>query len=343
MEPRSLALWIVPFFPSGCAPSAVGTGDYELRGSIVDDETGAPVNREDVRVFVSCEAQDASDHTVQPPRRGQSTFAVRMPLARVRLSVHDGDDYYRAYEKTIEVPRSGIVCEVRLVPHRYIVLSGKVLVERAGAWVPMAPPEPLEYPAPPPGGYPVLSFRWESKGTGFYGSPIDTNGAYEVRLPCELVMVSPLDSSMIPEPKLIDLTGVTAERVERDIRLTPEPLEVSSPEHEARLDPARFIELRGRLIVQQETSWVPLTPEIADRYGKPDCDLGFGLDCQHDGYWSTTRHPDGSFEVRVPRDRLRMYTLNTELEPVPQVLDLTGATGDLVERNIQMVRHGRSR
>ncbi|MEO6708208.1 MAG: hypothetical protein ABI054_11845 [Planctomycetota bacterium] len=336
MRILSIAFCLASLMLSGCGPRAVGKGDYEIRGSIVDDKTGEPVTRDGVSIQF---CNEAIEYWAIPERLGESTFRVRMPPPTVRLRVFDETSRYEFYEKTVEVPRSGLDCQVRLIPVHFITLKGRVFVDEAGSWVPMSPPEPRDYPPPPIRGYPVLSFDWEMRG-GYHCSPIDANGAYEAQLPCKLVKVIPLDGSTRPEPEFVDLTVVTAEIVERDIRLirVPEVVEAPDPEHEARLDPSRFVQLKGRLLVREGEKWIPLTPVIADKYGKPGNDLSFGLDCKHEGFWSASDHPDGSFEVRVPRDRLRMYLINTELGPVTPLIDLTGVTTDVVERDIELTR-----
>ncbi|HTF90982.1 MAG TPA: hypothetical protein VK843_21385 [Planctomycetota bacterium] len=336
MRTLSIVVGIFALVVSSCGPGAVGKGDYEIRGSIVDDKTGEPITRSDVSIQF---CNEAIEYWAIPRRVGESTFKVRMALPTVRLRVFDATSRYEFYEKTLEVPRSGVDCQIRLLSVRFITLRGRVFVEEAGSWVPMAPPEPRDYPPPPIRGYPVLSFDWEMRGSGCY-CPIDSNGIYEVQLPCKLVEVSAVDGWMRPETEFVDLTGVTAEIVERDIRLirVPEVIEAPDPEHEARLDPSRYVQLKGRLLVREGETWIPLTPEIADKYGKPEDHLAFGLVCKHDGFWSTRLHPDGSFEVQVPRDRLRMYMVNTELGPVTPVLDLTAVTTDVVERDIHMAK-----
>jgi hypothetical protein len=197
---------------SGCGPRTEGQGDYVIRGSLVDGETGAPVSRENVYVHVF---NDAIQRTTSPEREDASTFTVRMPLSQVRLRVVDTTDRYHLYETTLEVPARGLDHVVQLVPTHYVLLKGRVLIRDGTAWVPH--PEV----GTGMGETPLLSFGFDDDRPPGWTVALGKDAAFEVRLPRERLRLFVVDSPLAPETPVVDLTGVTDDVVQRDIHFVP--------------------------------------------------------------------------------------------------------------------------
>jgi len=215
----SIAIGIVFLALSSCGPRFAGHGNYEIRGSLVDAETGAPVSRKEIYLHVS---NDAIKDQTAVEREDESTFTVRVLRPDVRLRVYDPTNQYQLYETRLIVPKPGLDTVVRLVPTHYVVLKGRLLVDKDGSWVPI--PEPEYVPGAPHliGGQPLLSFDWEGGGTSWSAFHVDENGAFEVRLPRALVRVVVLDTGLNHDPPFIDLTRSTVDVIERDIHLVDE-------------------------------------------------------------------------------------------------------------------------
>ncbi len=193
----------------GCGARVVGQGDYEIRGSLVDAETRAPVSRADVYVHAF---NDGLGRQTSLEREDATTFIIRMPRPDVRLRVSDATGRYQLYETTLDVPSGGLDHVVQLVPTHHVLVTGRLLVREGDGWARVRLREGI-------GANPLLSFR--SDGGGSEGLWVDqrADGSFRARLPRSRVHVLMLDTALHPDPAILDLTSVRDEAVERDIRL----------------------------------------------------------------------------------------------------------------------------
>lgn len=194
-------LWIAAL--QGCESDS---GQFEIRGRLIDTETGAPVSRVNVNVHLF---NDAAKAQVSFPLEDEATFVARMPGAGVRLRVIDRTDKYRFFERNLEIPATGLETVVELVPTHFVLVKGRLLENGKAPRV----------EAGVIGGTPLLGFAWDDdcKGTDYDAD----DGSFEVRLPRTRVEVQMLDTGLGPVPPILDLTGVTVDVVVQDICLTP--------------------------------------------------------------------------------------------------------------------------
>ena len=197
---------------SGCGARVAGHGDYVIRGSLVDSETGAPVSRKDV--YVHAFNDEIKRQTSLDPE-DSAAFTVRMPRPAVRLRVAEMTGRYRLEETTLTVPPEGLDHVVRLVPTHYILMKGRFLVREGVQWVPV-PPQRRDGAI---GGRPLPSFLLEGEVPAGFRVTFREDASYEVRLPRARVRVQVLDTPLTPDPKSIDLTGVKEDVVVRDVHL----------------------------------------------------------------------------------------------------------------------------
>jgi hypothetical protein len=117
-------------------------------------------------------------------------------------------------------------------------------------------------------------------------------------------------------------------------------------DHVVRLIPTHFVLLKGRLLERERGAWVPmrLPPNDGMLHGWPQLHLDLDdeqLDsesAQPRASWSISPKDDSSFELRLPRKRLRLDgAINTALAPETPVLDLTEFVGDVLQLDIHMV------
>ena len=125
-----VALAAVSLALQGCGARVVGQGDYEIRGSLVDAETRAPVSRADVYVHAF---NDGLGRQTSLEREDATTFIIRMPRPDVRLRVSDATGRYQLYETTLDVPSGGLDHVVQLVPTHHVLVTGRLLSARGTA------------------------------------------------------------------------------------------------------------------------------------------------------------------------------------------------------------------
>lgn len=211
MRPVSLLSSCAAVLCLGSCAEVAGHGKYELHVTFVDAETSALVSRNPLWFEAS---NVATGETVSPGYYlHQSSFTVRMPLPDVRLRVQDWTSEYRKHEETFVVPPTGIDCVIRLVPTHFVLLKGRLLVEDHGQWVKL----PREPHTGAIGENLLLSFCTEERN---YGDANIDNGIFEIRLPRDRFEILILDSPFAAEePRVLDLTGVKDDVIERDFHL----------------------------------------------------------------------------------------------------------------------------
>lgn len=105
---------------------------------------------------------------------------------------------------------------------------------------------------------------------------------------------------------------------------------VAGLNHQVQLVPTHFVRLHGQLLTIENGVWKSKAPG-AGHFG-----ISFALDGDRPGIWPCTLSSSASFEVHLPRDRLRIFLIDTELSPNPSCIDLTGIGTDLVELEIRL-------
>jgi hypothetical protein len=128
-------------------------------------------------------------------------------------------------------------------------------------------------------------------------------------------------------------------------------------DHVVRLVPTHFVRLKVRIVVNEGGAWVLRPPheEFAGIDGRPVFSgtphMYFDVEPSPEGAvdgapehrsnseWGSDAWYDSTFELRVPRERLRMSTINSELGPNDPILDLSGVREDVVEREIRFVKY----
>ena len=94
------------------------------------------------------------------------------------------------------------------------------------------------------------------------------------------------------------------------------------------LVPTHFVLVKGRLLENGKP------PHIEEGIigGAPLLGFAWEGDSTDADYSSD----DGSFEIRLPRTRVRVQMLDTGLSPVPAILDLTAVDADVVVQDIRL-------
>jgi len=209
----SIVIGIAALAFSGCGPTIAGRGDYEIRGSIIDAETGAPISRSNVYVHVF---NDLIKEQASPGLAVESTFTVRMLVPQVRLRIYDASSRYQLYETEFDVPESGLDHVARLMPTHYVLVKGRLMFLEGDTWIPLSPQVARRF-----GKWPGLGFRLDGDREGSWSVRHDSDASFEVRVPRERLLVSLINTGLEPVTDVVDLTGVTADLVERDVQLVP--------------------------------------------------------------------------------------------------------------------------
>jgi hypothetical protein len=198
--------------------SGHGSGAIEVRGRLVDAETGKAVARTQIWVHGF---NDEADYEVSLERDEDATsFVLRLPERKVRLRVYDGEHVYALFEKNFMAPASGpLDVEVRLEPTHWIVLHGRVLNRDGDVLTPVRREESADL-RPRMGGDPIIGIG--PAGSVYY----DDDGNYTVRVPRELLEITTLDTNRVANPRQLDLRGVKEDERAWDVILEvwhPEP------------------------------------------------------------------------------------------------------------------------
>jgi len=193
---------------AACGASAAGHGDYAVRCLLVDSDSGAEVVPHNVYVVAT---DDTTGEETNINHLRSAAFVLRMPNPHVRLRITDYSDKYQAYSASLEIPPKGLDHAVVLVATHYVLMKGRVLEQHGTDWVPVRCSEGI-------GGSPLISFHFGRTSRTLH---FRDDASFEIRLPRERVPVDVLDSALALEAPFVDLSGVTADVVERDIHLVP--------------------------------------------------------------------------------------------------------------------------
>ncbi|HTF90981.1 MAG TPA: hypothetical protein VK843_21380 [Planctomycetota bacterium] len=214
MRSSSMVVCIVCLALSACATNHAAKSDYVIRGSIVDAETGAPIAHKDLHIDAF---DDAQQWWKSPEAGDEATFNLRLPQSDAWLVVRDFTNRYQLYQTKIAVPPPGLDFVVRLEPTHFVVLKGRMLVEKDGAWVAAPASVRASEVKPVLRGGPLLSLHWMQGGSNVID--VRPDGSFEVRVPRARVEAMVVATPLTTEPRYLDLTGETADVIERDIHL----------------------------------------------------------------------------------------------------------------------------
>jgi hypothetical protein len=192
---------------SGCGP-----GNIEVRGRLVDAETGAPVKRD--RVYVHAFNDATKVQVSLEPDKTASSFELRLPSPEIRLRVYDMDRVHALFEKNFTAPADGkLDVEVRLEPTHWIRLHGHFYYREDGKVRPVDHGEPSIDNRPRIGGSPIIHIG--PRSSVYY----DDDGAYSLLVPRELLKIGMVDTPCHPVPAELDLRGATGDEREFDLYL----------------------------------------------------------------------------------------------------------------------------
>ncbi len=201
--PAALSLFLLG---AGCGGGA-GVGEQDLcvrvTGRLVDDETGRPVSRDAIYIHAF---NDEVPYQVSLEPDDETTFELGAPEPNVRLRIADTSNEYELYERTFTVENGALDVEVRLKPTHWVRLHGTVL------WRDGAAPRPLREGDG--------NVRHGQVSLGRYGLHAQEDGTYATRVPRERFEVLVINTSYSPQPREVDLRGVTGEEHELDFVLT---------------------------------------------------------------------------------------------------------------------------
>jgi hypothetical protein len=186
---------------SGCGP-----GNIEVRGRLVDAETGAPVRRD--RVYVHAFDDATKVQVSLEPDPTASTFELHLPSPEIRLRVYDMEGVHALYEKSFTAPADGkLDVEVRLEPTHWIRLHGHFYYRVADrVW-------PVDNGDGSMGCCPLIEIGPRSSVDH------DDDGAYSLLVPRELLKIGMVDTACHPVPAELDLRGATGDEREFDLYL----------------------------------------------------------------------------------------------------------------------------
>jgi len=186
---------------SGCGP-----GNVEVRGRLVDAETGAPVPRDEFYVHAFNDAEKL--HVTLDPDATESAFRVHLPSPQIRLRVFDHARRYELFEERFTAPADGeLDVGVRLVPTHWIRLHGHIYY-RSGDRL-----RPVDRGDGSMGGCPLIHIGPRSWVN------YDDDGAYSILVPRELLKIRMVDTPCHPVPAELDLRGATGDEREFDLYL----------------------------------------------------------------------------------------------------------------------------
>jgi hypothetical protein len=186
---------------SGCGP-----GNVEVRGRLVDAETGAPVKRERIYVHAFNDAEKVQ--VSLDPDEGESTFRLRLPSPEIRLRVPDLEHRYKLFEKRFTAAADGeLEVEVRLEPTHWIRLHGHIQYRESGKL------RPVDHGDGSMGCCPLIDIGPRS------WIDYDDDGAYSVLVPRELLKIRMVDTPCHPVPAELDLRGATGDERTFDLYL----------------------------------------------------------------------------------------------------------------------------
>jgi hypothetical protein len=175
-----------------------GSGDYLLKGRVLDAGTGEPVSREKMHLHFFC---DEIDHQVTLDPDDTSDYAVRMPRPTIRVRAADGTDTYHLLETTLRLEASAREFDIELRPTGFVLLRGRVIDASTGKAI---------LPTRGMGAGPRLYLRCEEPswaGGSFVPEP---DGTFSLKAPRAVIEVAAVNTAMGVRTKRIDLTGVTA-------------------------------------------------------------------------------------------------------------------------------------
>ena len=193
---------------AGCsAGSSLGSGT-EVRGRLVDAETGKPVPRSTFYVHAF---DDAAKLQVSLDPDDDADFSLRMTGTsidgrKIRLRIPDLSNTYELWEQTFEEQDGVLDVDVRLKPTHWVRLHGKVL------WRDGAVLRPL-------GEEKQGNVRNAQVSAGRVGLRPDAAGNYSVKAPRELLKVLTINTNRRAEPSEIDLSAFKGDEFEQDVTL----------------------------------------------------------------------------------------------------------------------------
>jgi hypothetical protein len=192
---------------SGCGP-----GNFEVRGRLVDAETGAPVKRD--RVYVHAFNDATKVEVSLEPDKTASTFELRLPAPEIRLRVYDMERVHALYEKNLVAPADGkLDVEVRLEPTHWIRLHGHFYYRVGDKVWPVDQGDRSIGGPPRIGGCPLIDIGPRS------WVDYDDDGSYSLLVPRELLKIRMVDTACHPVPAELDLRGATGDEREFDLYL----------------------------------------------------------------------------------------------------------------------------
>lgn len=186
---------------SGCGP-----GNIEVRGRLVDAETGAPVKRD--RVYVHAFNDATKVQVSLEPDKTTSTFELRLPAPEIRLRVYDMERVHALFEKNFTAPADGkLDVDVRLEPTHWIRLHGHFYYREDGKV------RPVDHGDGSMGCCPLIDIGPRS------WVDYDDDGAYSLLVPRALLKIEMVDTACHPVPAELDLRGATGDEREFDLYL----------------------------------------------------------------------------------------------------------------------------
>ncbi|MCE9637681.1 MAG: hypothetical protein K8T90_18430 [Planctomycetes bacterium] len=190
---------------SGGGPLGSGT---EVRGRLIDDETGKPVARSTMYVHAF---DDAAKLQVSLDPDDDEEFSLRMTGTsidgrKIRLRIPDLSNTYELWEQTFEEQDGVLDVDVRLKPTHWVRLHGKVLWRDGEVLRPLGEEE-------------QGNVRNAQVSAGRVGLRPDSAGNYSVNAPRELLKVLTINTNRNAHPKEIDLSGFKGDEFEQDVTL----------------------------------------------------------------------------------------------------------------------------
>ena len=208
MKPTNLSRMsalLVPLLLLGCAGDP-SSGAIQVRGRIVDAETGEVLSRQSIYVHAF---NDAIGHQVSLRPEDATDFELEMPQAEIRLRVPEQTNAYELFEETFVAENGVLDVTIPMQPTHWVRLHGTVLFQDAdGILKPVKQGDGNVRKARLSAG-PKVSFR------------TDENGNYSILVPRERRKILSINTNYAHSPTEFDLTDVTADEHEFHIVLTP--------------------------------------------------------------------------------------------------------------------------
>jgi hypothetical protein len=187
---------------AGCASEP----SHQLRGRVLDAETGEPVSRQNMYVHFFCDEIDFQQ-SLDP--EDEPTYSVRLPQPKVRIRAADGSAAYALFEQTLTIEGEALEYDIRLTPTHFVLLRGRAIDAVTGKAIRASGGM---------GGGPLLYFDAEQVGWSKGMIGLDDEGAFSLRVPRAKLTVRAVNTPKRIAKPVIDLTGYEADEREVEIR-----------------------------------------------------------------------------------------------------------------------------